>query len=147
MRFVFSNVFISIIKLFDIQVPRTDTESNDQEEVRQLRENVVSLTAELDATNRIWEQQQQRQLDTLRNQLQNCLWIDHDTSFDDIVQQVVDQITKEREDFSERYTALEKANNDLRSGSSILMIVNLNSLLVYCLQNQVIIWNRFDNLI
>jgi hypothetical protein len=43
--------------------------------------------------------------------------IDYNGSFGEIVQQIVDQVTKEREDFSEKYEALERANNDLRSGS------------------------------
>jgi predicted negative regulator of RcsB-dependent stress response len=82
-----------------------------------LRDNLVSLTSQLDETNRAWQQYQQTQLDILRNQLQNCLSIDSNTSFDEIAQQIVAQVTEEREDFDERYGTLEKANADLRLGS------------------------------
>ncbi len=96
----------------------------DQEEIRRLRENLISLTAQLDETNRAWEQYQQTQHDILRNQLEHCLSIDYNTSFDEIAQQIVDQVTKEREDFSEKYQGLERANNDLRSGSPMFIIMS-----------------------
>lgn len=95
------------------------TENGDLEEsgeVQQLRKNLVSLTAELDETKRAWEEYQQTQLQILRNQLQTCLSIDSSNSFDELVQQIVDQVTKEREDFNEKYQTLEKANDNLRSG-------------------------------
>ena len=63
------------------------------------------------------QQYQQTQLDILRNQLQSCLSIDYNTSFEDIAQQIVEQVTREREEFRERYEAIEKANDELRSGS------------------------------
>jgi Fe2+ transport system protein B len=109
------------------EIPLKSTAPIDQqeaEEIRQLRENLVSLTSQLDETNRAWQQYQQTQLDILRNQLQNCLSIDYNnTSFDEIAHQIVDQVTKEREDFNDRYQALEKTNNDLRLGSEILIFV------------------------
>jgi hypothetical protein len=82
-----------------------------------LRENLVSLTAQLDESNRAWKQYQQAQVDILRNQLENCLSIDYDCSFDEIAQQIADEVIRERENFNEKYQALERANNDLRSGS------------------------------
>lgn len=93
------------------------------EEIEELRKNLVSLTAQLDETNRAWEEYQQTQIDIVRNQLQSCLSIDYNTSFDEIVQQIVDQVTKEREDFSEKYKEIEKANDELRSGNFLLMII------------------------
>ena len=115
-----------LTQTFD-EIPLRSTAPTDQqeaEEVRQLRENLVSLTSQLDETNRAWQQYQQTQLDILRNQLQNCLSIDYNnTSFDEIAQQIVDQVTKEREDFNDRYQTLEKTNIDLRLGSEILIFV------------------------
>ena len=51
--------------------------------------------------------------------MQDCIPLEDDLSFDQIAQQIVDQITKEREEFVEQYQALEKTNNDLQSGKSI----------------------------
>ena len=52
----------------------------------------------------------------LRNRLERCLSLDYDRSLEEIAAQIADQVTQEREDFSEKYQALEQANNDLRSG-------------------------------
>src|SRR5579863_4444060 len=95
---------------------------HESEELQQLRENVVALTtqcAQLDAANRAWQQYQQTQLDNFKTKLQDYLPDDENTSFDEIAQQIVDQITKEREDFSETYQTLERANNDLRSDDNM----------------------------
>ncbi len=95
-------------------------EEAESEELRQLRDNLAILTSEyaqLNEANRAWQQYQQSQFDNFRAKLHEYLPIDEHTSFDEIAQEIVDQVTKEREDFSEKYQALEKANNDLRSGS------------------------------
>ncbi len=54
-------------------------------------------------------------MDNFKTKLHDYLPIDEKTSFDEIAQQIVDQITKEREDFNEKYAELEKANDDLRA--------------------------------
>ncbi len=59
-------------------------------------------------------------MDNFKAKLHDYLPVDENTSFDEIAEQIVDQVTKEREDFSERYAELEKTNDDLRSGSFIL---------------------------
>jgi hypothetical protein len=90
------------------------------DEVRQLRENVIVLTtqcAQLDEANRAWQQYQQSQLDNFRSKFVDCLPIDETLTLDQVAQRIVDQINKEREDFHERYTELERVNDDLRSGS------------------------------
>ena len=43
--------------------------------------------------------------------------MDETLTLDQAAQQIVDQINKEREDFTEQYQTLEKVNDDLRSGS------------------------------
>ncbi|CAF0778122.1 unnamed protein product [Rotaria sordida] len=98
--------------------PLKSSETVDQqevEEIQQLRENLISLTAQLDVTKQTWQQYQQTQFDILRNQLQDCLSIDSNITFDEIAQQIVDQVTKEREDFTGKYQELEKQNDNLRS--------------------------------
>jgi hypothetical protein len=56
-------------------------------------------------------------LDNFKTKLVDYLPVDEGTSFDEIAQQIIGQLIKEREDFSERYTELEKVNADLQSGS------------------------------
>jgi predicted negative regulator of RcsB-dependent stress response len=106
-----------------IHTSSTDTEQQ-AEEVRQLRENVEALTAQcaqLDAANRAWQQYQQTQVDNLRNKLIDYLPIDENASFDEFGQLIVDQIVKERENFNGRFQAIEKAKDELRSGSFIFI--------------------------
>jgi hypothetical protein len=103
-------------------------DQQEAEEIGELRKAFVSLTAQLDETNRAWQEYQQTQVDILRNQLQSCLSIDYNTSFDDIAQQIVNQVTKEREDFTERYQAIQKLNDELHSGTFLLIIICLNLL-------------------
>ena len=101
------------------------------EELRQLQESVTILTAQcaqLDEANRAWQQYHQTQLDSFRNKLVDQLPIDENTSLDEIGQQIIDQMNKEREDSSERYRKLEKTYEDLRLGSEILMIIYIISL-------------------
>jgi len=102
----------------------------DVEELQQLRENVAALTAQcaqLDEANRAWQLYHQTQLNNFQTKLHDYLLIDENTSFDEIAQQIGDQVTKERDDFSEKYQALERANNDLRLGSLMFISVSLTS--------------------
>ena len=108
---------------FCFQVPihssGTDVDQNTAE-VRQLRETVASLTAQcaqLDEANCAWQLYQQTQTDNLRTKLRDYLVIDDNVSFDAAIDQIVEQIAKDREDFSDKYAELEKLNDDLRSGS------------------------------
>ena len=71
---------------------------------------------------------QQTQLNILRNQLEHCLSIDYNTSFDEIIRQIVDAVMKERDDFNDKYRILERENENLRSGQLIL-ILNCH---IYC---------------
>jgi len=56
-------------------------------------------------------------LNNFQTKLHDYFAVDGNTSFDEIAQQITHQVTKEREDFNEKYQALERANDDLRSGS------------------------------
>jgi hypothetical protein len=76
----------------------------------EVQENLVT-----NGTDPNWEE---TPVDILRDQLEDCLSIDYNVSLAEIAQQIVDQITKERKDFNRHYQAIEKANEDLRSGSS-----------------------------
>jgi hypothetical protein len=91
-----------------------------EQELRQLRENFTALTAQyaqLDEANRAWQLYHESQLDTFRHKLHDYFPIEENASFEDIAQQIVNQITKEKEEFTERNSELQKANNDLQSGS------------------------------
>jgi hypothetical protein len=82
----------------------------------------VALTAQcaqLDEANRAWQSYQQAQADNFRTKLHGYLPIDDNASFDEIAQQIADQVTREREDFSEKYQALERAYNDFQSRDNI----------------------------
>ncbi len=109
--------------LYVFQVPTHTTPSNieqETDEVRELRENFALLTfqyGQLNEANRAWQEFHQTQLDNFRSKVQDCIQTDVDVSFDQIAQQIVDQITKEREDFAVKYQILEKANTDLQSGT------------------------------
>jgi len=94
-----------------------------EQELQQLRQNLTLLTnqcAQLDEANRAWQLYQQTQLDHFRNTIQDYLPMDDNLSLEQAAQQIVDQIIKERTDFTEQYHALEKANDDLRSGNSLI---------------------------
>ncbi len=98
-----------------IHTSGVDAEQN-VEEVQQLRENVAALTAQcaqLDEANRAWQLYQQTQVDNFRSKLHDCLSIDNNASLDEIAQQIVDQVTRERED------SREKTDNDLQSDENL----------------------------
>jgi hypothetical protein len=108
----------------------------DAKELQQLRESVARLTnqcARLDEANRGWQQYQRTQSDNFRTKLHDYLPMDENTPLDQIAQQIVDQIAKEREDFNERFQAIEKENDDLRSGSSIVIPDGFISLITFSL--------------
>ncbi len=49
--------------------------------------------------------------------LQDYVHLDDNVSFDQVPQLILDQFIKEREEFNQRYQALERENNDLRIGN------------------------------
>lgn len=52
------------------------------------------------------------QLDNFQDKLHDHVPIDGNISLDDIADQIIHQVTSEREDAREKYQALERANND-----------------------------------
>ncbi|CAF4970011.1 unnamed protein product [Rotaria sp. Silwood1] len=86
----------------------------DIEELRQLLNNKCT---ELDEVNHAWKQFQQDQIQNFRNQLHDYFTIDENLSFDQIPQLIIDQITKDRDDFNQQYEILQKTNDELRSES------------------------------
>ena len=102
-----------------------------------MRENVAALTAQcaqLDAANHAWQSYQQAQLDRLRNKISDYVPVEENMSLDDMTQELIDQLTQEREDFSDRFQTVERANDQLRSGT---LLFKLNHMIVihYFLQN------------
>jgi len=124
MYYLFSFIYFCTAIYFQVPIHTSGGNAEqDAEELRQLRENVVALTAQcaqLNEANHAWQLYQQAQVDNFRNTLHDYLPIDENASFDEFAQQLVDQIVKEREDFNDKFQAIEKANDELRSGSSIL---------------------------
>jgi uncharacterized phage infection (PIP) family protein YhgE len=124
MYYLFSFIYFCTAIYFQVPIHTSSAEAEQQaQELQQLRENVVALTAQcaqLNEANRAWQLYQQAQVDNFRNTLHDYLPIDDNASFDEFAQQLVDQIVKEREDFNDKFQAIEKANDELRSGSSIL---------------------------
>jgi exonuclease VII small subunit len=94
-----------------------------EQELQQLRETVTALTnqcAQFDQVNRAWQQFQQTQLENFRSTIHDYFSIDENLSLEQTAQQIVNQITKEREDFTQQYYALEKVTDDLRSGNPFI---------------------------
>ncbi len=92
-------------------------------------ETLTAQCAQLDAANRGWQQYQQTQADNFRTKLQDYVPVDDNASFDEIAQQLVDQIVREREDVNARFQAIEKANDELRSGSFIFISNSLSKVI------------------
>lgn len=117
-------ISVSIIVIDEwilLQVPIHTSGADVEHKTRELHEKIASLTAQyaqLEEANRAWQSYQQTQLDNFKTKLHDHLPIDESSSFDDIAQEIVDQMTKEREEFRERYEELEKMTDSLRSGST-----------------------------
>jgi len=117
-------IFIAFYFQVPIHTSGTKVEQH-EEELRELREQVTLLTnqcVQLEGANRAWQQFQQTQSDNFRTKLGDYVPIDEHTPFDEMAQQIIDQIVNERQDFNERYETLERVNNDLRSGSFLLCV-------------------------
>ena len=110
MRFVYSFISFHCTLLLSSQIPIDSTPSDSHAIADELQDNVVS-----DEGNADW---QGKQVDLLRNQIGDSLSIDYNVSLDEIVQQIANGVTQEREDFNKYYKELEKANADLRSGNA-----------------------------
>ena len=92
--------------------------SNDQqaEEMQQLRANLAALTAQcaqLDEANRAWQHFHQTQLDSFRNKLQECLFLDANASLDQLAQVIVDEMTNERDSLGQQLQALKEQCDEL----------------------------------
>ena len=75
-----------------------------------------SQYGQLNEANRAWQEFHRSQVENFRSTIQDCIEFDDDVSFDNLAQQIVDAITKERESLNEQYQALEKAYNEIQSG-------------------------------
>ncbi|CAF4779136.1 unnamed protein product, partial [Rotaria socialis] len=96
----------------------------EDEELGQLRETVALLTAQctqLDEANRAWQQYLQTQVQDFRSKLQDYLPVNENISLDYVAEQIIEQISKERQAFNEKYETLEKAmeNLQLESGTNL----------------------------
>ena len=117
-------------------------------EIEQLRRTVASLTtqcSQLEEANRAWQQYEQVQLDSFRRKVENYLSIDENASFEEISQQAIEQICREREDFGNQYQMLEKEKEDARSGS-FMSINNFVARHISFIQNMQRILNQCNEL-
>ena len=65
-----------------------------EEELQQLRNNLSALTAQcaqLDEANRAWQQYHQTQLENLRKQLQDWIFLDENDTLEQIGQRIIQQ--------------------------------------------------------
>ncbi len=107
-----------------------------EKELHQLRIDLAALTIQLDEANRAWQQYQPAQLHHLQNKLQDYLPLHDNISFEELSQMILDQIIKEREDFNQRYQALQKTNDDLRLGEIFVDVsVDCYSIVLYRISN------------
>ena len=92
------------------ELDKRSVENNHLDEVAQLREELAVLTsqyAQLTAANQAWEQFHQTQLGTFRQQMQDHISIDENLALDQIGQHIIDQLTRERSEFSENLQSKE----------------------------------------
>lgn len=93
--------------------PMTDWNAD---ELAQLREQVNHLTMQclqLTQANQAWQEYHQSQLIQLRTKLENYFPFDENLSLDQIGQVLIDQLTQEREQFTERIQTLEETKESL----------------------------------
>ncbi|CAF4477372.1 unnamed protein product, partial [Rotaria magnacalcarata] len=93
-------------------------------ELGQLRETVALLTAQcaqLDEANRAWQQYHQTQVQDFRSKLGDYFSLNENISLDYAAELIIEQISKEREAFNEKYETLEKVkeNLELKSGTNL----------------------------
>ena len=64
-------------------------------------------------------------MENLKNKLHDHLPVEGNDTLDDIAQSIIDQMTRDRNDFRERYGELEKVTDNLRTGNSDRFVLNL----------------------
>ncbi|CAF4631552.1 unnamed protein product, partial [Rotaria sp. Silwood2] len=74
-------------------------------------QNVENEIPSTDDNSLAW---QQVLIEILRNELEDYLPINYNASVNKIIQQIVEEIRKERENSNDRYEALEQINDQLR---------------------------------
>ena len=107
-----------------------------EQELQQLRQNITLLTqqcTQLDEANRAWQLYQQTQLDTFKQTMHDFIPIDDTLSFEQAAQQITHQITKERQDFTQRYHTLEQLNHRQQSGNHSNTSSNL--IVSFCIES------------
>ena len=90
-----------------------------QQDLQQLRDKIVTLTtqcAQLDEANKAWQLYHATQVDAFRNKLHEHLSLAETGSLDDLAEQIVDQVQREREDAADKYKDFQRVSSDLRGG-------------------------------
>lgn len=76
---------------------------------------LTTQCSQLDEANHAWQAYQQAQLDALRTKLIEYVPLEENSSLDAIGQQIVHELTQEREDFNGRSQAILRANDELET--------------------------------
>lgn len=102
-----------------MQASSSRTAEGDTDELEQLRATVAFLTtqcSQLDEANRAWQQYSHSQIEDFRSKLQDYVTSDNNMSLDSVAQQIIELISKEREEFKIKCETLEKELDNLRAG-------------------------------
>ena len=90
-------------------------------ELQQLRHEIVTLTsqcAQLNEANQAWQLYHATQVDAFRNKLHEYLSLAESGSLDDLAEQIVEQVQREREDASDKYKDFHRVSSDMRGGEA-----------------------------
>ena len=84
-----------------------------------MEERIAALTtqcAQLDEANKAWQLYHATQVDSFRNKLHEHLSLAETGSLDDLAEQIIEQVQRERDGFVEKSAEFEKSLTELRSG-------------------------------
>jgi hypothetical protein len=74
-------------------------------------------------------------MDNFRKTIQDHLPIDDNATLEQAAQQIAEQITKERNNFTQQYIALEQINDELRSGILFINYRLVYSPILFCIES------------
>ena len=77
---------------------------------------LTAQCAQLDEANKAWQLYHTTQVDAFRNKLHEHLSLAETGSLDDLAEQIVEQVQREREDAADKYKDFQRVSSDLRGG-------------------------------
>ena len=79
---------------------------------------LTAQCAQLDEANKAWQLYHATQVDSFRNKLHEYLSLAETGSLDDLAEQIVEQVQREREDAADKYKDFQRVSSDLRGGKT-----------------------------